>query len=453
MGRWMAPGDAVWVRGDTPANRVVISAVLWFDRALDLARLRTILEEEVLARHPVFGQRVVPSRLPGVMPRWEDDPGFDLDAHLRVVELPPPGDHAELQSRCADERSQPLDPDRPLWGATVYQGYRGSGSAMHVRIHHALGDGLALTRLLLSLVDELDPATVPIVDPMPLAARARRLARRTVGDTSGLLRHPGRIPALVHDAAEVTAWGARLLAPASAPRSALQGRPEGIKRMAWSPDGRPVRALLDAAHARGVPANDILLAVMAGGLRRHLAEHDRVVDEVLVVVPVDLRPPELSLPRHLGNRIGLLPVQLPVGVADPERRIRLIRERTARLKASPAPAVSRALLVGTTLATPGVERMVHRLNQRSSTGVVTNVLGPAMPLHLTGARLLGAIGWGGVTGHLNLGAGFMSLAGRVFGGVVTDAAITPDADRLLAHVEAAWDEVVGPADETGDPLD
>lgn len=448
MGRWMTPGDAVWIRGDSPVNQVVISAVLWFETPLDTVRLRTIIEDRLLRRHPVFGQRIVALPLPTLMPRWEDDEDFSVDHHLRVVDLDPPGGHGQLQERCSQERNQPLDPDRPLWAVTVYQGYRGTGSALHIRIHHALGDGLALMQLLLSLVDELDPDTVPVADPLPVGGQALRLTRRSAIVGAGLLRHPGRSRPLLHAAADTLGWSARLLRPLAAPRSILQGKPEGRKRMVWSPDGLPVDRLLDCAHDHGVTANDLLLAVMTGGLRRYLQERDALVDEVLVMVPVNLRTPGAPLPRHLGNRIGLLPVLLPVGREDVEERIALIHERTSQLKSSRAPRISRALLVGTTLATPGIERAIHRLNQRFSTGVVTNVIGPDLDLHLTGARMVGAIGWGGVTGDLNLGAGFISLGGRVFAGLVTDEAITPDPDLLLAQVEEEWHELAAPDLET-----
>ena len=443
MSRMMAPADAVWLRGDSAANQVVISAVLWFDSSPDPARLRSILEERLLERHPVFGQRVVPARLPMTMPHWEDDPDFSLDHHLQVTTLPEPGDHALLQQHCSEERSHPLDPERPLWLATLYQGYRGDGAALHVRIHHSLGDGLALMQLLLMLVDELDGTTSPLSDPLPLHAVTRQMAQRVVHRATHLARHPSDSPDLLREVADTLAWSGRLLKPVEAPRSILQGRPEGTKRMAWSPDGLPVETLKETAHAHGVTVNDLLLAIMAGGLRRHLEAHDALVDEVLVVVPVNLRTPGEPLPRHLGNCIGLLPVLLPVGAEDAERRLALVHERTQRLKSSRAPVVSRALLVGTTLVTPGVERAIHRMNQRYSTGVVTNVIGPDLDLHLAGARVLGAIGWGGVTGNLNLGAGFISLGGRVFPGLVTDEAITPDPDRMLAHIEDEWTEVLG----------
>ena len=443
MGRWMSPADAVWIRGDTPQNQVLISAVLWFDGPLDVGQLERILEERLLARHPVFAQRIVSLPVPTLMPRWIDDDDFAIGDHLEIVDLPPPGDHELLQDLCSEERSTPLDTDKPLWSVTLYRGYRGEGSALHVRIHHSYGDGLALMQLLLSLVDEFDPETVPVIDPMPLGSHARALTRQALQEARGVVRHPRHGIELARQVADIAGWSARLLRPVPAPASPLQGRPEGRKRMAWSPDGLPVEALLATAHDYGVKANDLLLTIMTGGLRRYLDERESVVDDVLVMVPINLRPPGMALPRHLGNLIGLMPVLLPVGRDDPEERLARIREQTSHLKTSRAPAVSRGLLVATTLVTPTVERAIHRLNQRYSTGVVTNVIGPDMGLHLAGARMMGAIGWGGVTGNLNLGAGFISVGGRVFGGVVTDTAITPDPERMLTHLEAEWGELVG----------
>lgn len=451
--RRMSAADAVWVGGDTPTNRVVISAVLWFEGPLDVAELRTRIEERLLDRHPVFRQRVVRAHRPGALPRWVDDRDFDLDAHLRVEVLRPPGAHAELERRCSAERSEPLDPERPPWAATVYEGYRGAGSAIHVRIHHSVGDGLALMQLLITLADEFDPALVPLTDDPPAVLRRLHTVTQAAGALAGVARHPTRAPELARAAAELAGWGGRLLAPTRASRSVLHGRPGGHKRMVWTPDGLPVDALLDASHERGVTANDLLLGILAGGLHRYLVARDALVDEVLVMVPISLRPPGEPLPRHLGNRIGLLPVVLPVGVEDLEGRLRSIRERTGRLKRSPAPAVSRALIAATARVPPRVERAVHRLNQWWSTGVVTNVLGPDLRVHLTGTPLAGVIGWGGVTGTLNLGVAFVSLGGRLHIGIVADEAITPDVDRLLGHLEEEWRQVLpAPVEPAPGPL-
>jgi diacylglycerol O-acyltransferase / wax synthase len=443
MSTMMSPADAVWYLGENPANPMMISSILWFDRAPDLTRLRAAIEERLLERHPVFRQRIVPSRVPGVLPRWQDVDDFDLDEHLQTVQLPAPGDHPTLEAACSAERSTPLDRDRPLWCVTVYEGYRGSQCAIHTRIHHSIGDGLALMQLLLTLADEFEQLKVPLTESPLLGREVFELGRRAVSAATQLALHPTAMTEAVREAADAVAWGVKLLAPTLAQRSRLIGHPEGEKRMAWDPDGLPLQPLKDAGHERGVTVNDLLLTVMSGGLHRYLAEYDDLVDDVLMMVPINLRRPGEPLPRHLGNRIGLLPILLPVRAEDPEERLAILRQRMMKLKNSPAPAVSRALLLGTSLATPAVERGIHRLNQLRSTGVVTNVPGPQHPVHIGGARVIGSIGWGGMTGHLNLSAGFISLDGRVFPGFVTDAAITSDPDHLLRHVRDEWEAVIG----------
>jgi diacylglycerol O-acyltransferase / wax synthase len=443
MSTMMSPADAVWYLGENAANPMMISSILWFDRRPDLARLRAAIEHRLLERHPVFQQRIVPSRLPGVLPRWEDVEDFVLDDHIRTTRLPHPGDQAALEHACSEERSTPLDRDRPLWSMTVYEGYRGKQSAIHARIHHSIGDGLALMQLLLTLADEFDQIELPIAESPPFGREVLHLGRRAVTAAAQLALHPTGMAGALRDTADAVAWGAKLLAPTFAERTRLIGHPEGIKRMAWDPDGLPLQPLKEAGHARGVTVNDLLLTIMSGGLHRYLSDHDELVDDVLMMVPVNLRRPGDPLPRHLGNRIGLLPILLPVRSGDPEERLAILRQRMLKLKGSPAPVVSRALLIGTSLATPAVERGIHRLNQLFSTGVVTNVPGPTLPLHIAGARVLGTIGWGGMTGHLNLSAGFISLGGRVFPGFVTDEAITPDPGRLLQHVRDEWELLLG----------
>lgn len=433
----MTPADAVWYLGETPENPMMISSILWLDRPLDVRALRERMAERILERHPVMRMRIVPSPVPGVLPRWVEDPDFEVARHVIEERLPDPGDHAALEDWCSRERSTPLRRDRPLWQLTVLQGYRGTQTAIHSRIHHSIGDGLALMQVMMTLVDEYQPGALRISDAgwTQMASELLGFGREMLANGSKLARHPLGVVDLAKDAANTAGWAVKLLAPQMVDRSVLQGVPEGRKVMAWDPEGFDLDELKAAARANGVTINDLVLAAMSGGLHRYLDDHDDLVDDVLVMIPINLRAPGAPLPRQLGNRIGLLPVRLPVRSDDPLERLTLLRERMNELKASPAPVVSRMLMAGTSLATPSVEKWIHRMNQLRGTGVITNVPGPRIPLHLLGAELLGTVGWGGMTGHLNLSAAFISLGGRIFPGLVTDAAITPDPGTMLHYVQ------------------
>lgn len=451
MGQWMTPGDAMWYLGETPENPMTISSLLWFDAPIDVAALRARIDARLLERFPVLTQRIDPPRLPGLLPRWEDDPRFDLGHHLDQEQLTGAGDHEQVQQRVSEQRSTPLDRERAMWRLSVLQGYRGHGSVVHARIHHSIGDGLALMQVMRELVDD-PPDEQLMVRDVSRAGRAVEMlgfGREMLANGTRLARHPTAVARLARDTGSAAVWAGRLLAPQLVERSILQGRPDGRKQVVWDPDGFELDELKAQARANGVTINDLVMAVLAGGLHRYLAARDGLVREVAVMVPINLRREGDALPRHLGNRIGLLPIRLPVGTPDPLERLTGVRRRILELRGSPAPLVSRALMAATSLATPTVERTIHRVNQLRGTGVVTNVPGPRAPMHLTGARMLGTIGWGGMTGHLNLSVAFISLAGRVFPGLVTDAAITPDPQALLDDVLVAYDELI--AALPGDP--
>ncbi len=444
MSRRMSPGDAVWYLGENRVNPMTISSIMWYDRPVDVELLRARFQERLLDRHPIMRQRIVPSRLPGLMPLWVDDPDFDLDVHISEHRLPAPGDQATLQEWCSEERTIPLDRTRPLWHVSVLQGYRGDGGAIHVRIHHSIGDGLAMMALLLTVVDEFDPMTVSVQDRSiaDLVSNAFGTGTQLFAKGAHLALHPGELKDVARDGAEMAEWAGRLLAPQMVQRTVLQGTPDGTKRMAWDPDGFDLAEVKRIARANDATVNDVVLTVMSGALHRYLADRDAMVDDIAMMIPVNLRRPGRPLPRNLGNRIGLLPLKLPVASDDPRERLAILHDRMQELKDSPAPVVSRMLIVTTTMFTPVVERGIHRLNQLRSTGVLTNVPGPQLPLHIGGSQLLGTIGWGGMTAHLNLSAAFVSVNGQIFPGLVTDAAITPDPEQVLAHVASEFELVV-----------
>jgi diacylglycerol O-acyltransferase / wax synthase len=435
MATRMRPSDAVWVRGENRHNPMMVSAVLWFDQPLDLEALRHDVLAPLVARHPVLRRRIVDTPLR--YPRWEDDPTFDLENHLEVTIHGDGVDQHEIERLCSWERSRPIPRDQSPWAVHVHQGYRG-GAAMHVRVHHAVGDGMALVQVLLGITD---PA------PTPATTDTHGVGWRDVGHAAGgaiegLARratHPGILVEDARRGADAAWWAVKLLTPALPQRSIFVGHPNGRKRMTWDPDGLPLEEIRAYAHRKHATINDVLLTMTTGALRAYLLERDALVDDVLMMVPINLRAGGDHAPdEDLGNRIGLLPLLLPTGLHDHDAQLATIQARVRTLRESPAPGVSRLLLLATSLLTAPGERLIHRLNQIRSSGVVTNVAGPRGAVELAGARLVGMVGWGGMTGVLDLNGAFVSLDGRIFFGFVSDEAITPDPERLLTLFRDQW---------------
>ena len=150
MKQQLSAVDAAWLRMEDPTNLMMVTGVLLFDGRLDLARLRSVIEERLLS-FARFRQRVEEPPLGIGLPQWVTDRRFDLDAHIHNVALPAPADKPALEAFVSDLLGTPLDFSKPLWQIHLVEYAR--GSALVSRIHHAVADGIALIQVLLSLTD------------------------------------------------------------------------------------------------------------------------------------------------------------------------------------------------------------------------------------------------------------------------------------------------------------
>ena len=106
--------DAAWLGMEDPTNLMMVCGIMTFDKPLDFERLKITIERRLL-RFGRFRQRVVIPSLPFAQPYWEDDPYFNLNAHLHRIALPAPADKNALEDLASDLLSTPLDFSKPLW--------------------------------------------------------------------------------------------------------------------------------------------------------------------------------------------------------------------------------------------------------------------------------------------------------------------------------------------------
>ena len=153
--------DALWLEMDRPNNLMVVDTVVWTADPLDWSRVRQVLEERLITRYPVFRSLAVKDRDGSWW--WEVDDDFDFEEHVTVVDLKDPDDPRELQALVASHRTEMLDRKRPLWQGIWVNRYR-DGSAIIMRTHHAVADGMRMVELAMSLFDA-SPAGGPIRGP------------------------------------------------------------------------------------------------------------------------------------------------------------------------------------------------------------------------------------------------------------------------------------------------
>jgi WS/DGAT/MGAT family acyltransferase len=406
---------------------------------------------------PRYRQKVrdVPGHLG--LPVWVDDPGFDLDFHVRRSALPAPGTENELRELVGRLLARRLDRSRPLWEVYLIEGLADGRFAVVTKTHHAMVDGLAsmdIGAVLLDLTpepreivpDDWHPAPEP--SALELAADAvlhglcrprdvLDVAARAVADVGQALSAVGRVAEAVV-AAGRSAAAVRPVPPLTAATG--EQRRYGMERTTLA-DHRAVR------KAHGGTVNDVVLAVVAGALRRWMISRGEPLTAGVVVralVPVSVRA--RSREAAGGNSISAYFVDLPVAEADPVRRLALVREAMEEHKRG-GRAIGAAAVVGLVgLAPPIVHslgaRLASQFSNRLYNVLVTNVPGPPRPLYALGARMLDMFPVVPLGGGQAVAIGITSYDGGVHYGLTADRDALPDVDVLAGAVSEALAELV-----------
>jgi hypothetical protein len=158
-------------------------------------------------------------------------------------------------------------------------------------------------------------------------------------------------------------------------------------------------------------------------------------------VPVNLRGPKEM--GALGNKFGLVFLDLPVSVVDQRRRLDTVRFRMEALKGSPEAPVSLDVLAAVGFSAQAVQEAVVRIIGTKATAVLTNVPGPPIPLYLAGQPIDSLMFWVPQSGRLGLGISILSYAGHVTVGVATDAGLVPEPDEIVLGFYGEYDELLG----------
>ena len=197
----------------------------------------------------------------------------------------------------------------------------------------------------------------------------------------------------------------------------------------------PVEAVKTAGAVTGSTVNDVMLAAITSALRRYLLGHDALADEVIVIVPVSLRPAGAPVPAGLGNEFGPVFVRLPTGETDQGRRRARVKAQMDQVKSGREGVFVHTMLewMGQLLA--AVQNAWVDAFAGKATAIVTNVGDPRHRVQIAGTPVAGMAGWVPVTGLLGLGLSIVSYAGQLSVGLASDAHLVPGHDRLLALLD------------------
>jgi diacylglycerol O-acyltransferase / wax synthase len=226
---------------------------------------------------------------------------------------------------------------------------------------------------------------------------------------------------------------ALVLMPDDSP-TRLKGTPGTTKKVAWC-QPIPLDEVKAIGKALNCSLNDVLLSCVAGAIGEYLRAlgDDTTGQEIRAMVPVNLRPIEQAY--KLGNNFGLAPLVLPIGVENPIERVYEVRRRMGALKGSMQPLLAFGMLaLAGTLIKPAQEAMLN-LFSKKTTAVMTNVPGPKEKLKFCGSTLEQSLFWVPQSGSVGLGVSILSYGGGVQFGIISDATLCPDPQKIIDEFE------------------
>ena len=453
---------------DRPANLMQIIGVMVFDGRLDPERFKRTVAKRLLRYHRF--RQIAELDSDGAW--WVDDDDFDLDSHIRRTVLPAPGGKRELQKFVAEMASEPLNPARPRWEYQLVETADGD-SAIVVRVHHAIADGIALIGVLHSLTDDAPDApdsvaraaggpkrssrkaegqdkdaddgdlfwsviAEPITD---LALASIRLGGTLWGHYQGLRNDPGTLLDYASVAGAIANEVGKLALMPSDSHTRLKGKPGTVKRVAWS-EPIPLPEVKAIGQVLGCSVNDLLLSSVAGALRGYLQDKgDSTTDvDLRAMVPVNLRSADRK--GDLGNHFGLVALELPVGVENPLARLYTTKARMEALKSSYQAQVTYGLLGLVGMAPKFLQQQVLDLVASKATAVMTNVPGPQLPRYLAGVKLKQQMFWVPQTSNIGIGVSILSYDGKVQFGLITDKGLVDDPERIVDRFSAEFEKLL-----------
>ena len=461
----MSRVDTAWLRMDNDVNLMMIVGIWLLTPAITLGALRERIGDKLL-KYERFRQNAVADTMGA---HWVLDEQFDIKRHVVTTKLAHKKGQSQreaLQLLCGSLASTALDRAHPLWQFHLIEHYEG-GSAVVVRIHHCIGDGIALTSVVMSITDggteppkrrrrssaddgsdslSSDWLTDAVLKPLTdFTVKAVAMYGGGIAKSLQMLSNPQQP---LQGGAELARTGLQvvkdIVALAAMPNDSptrLKGKPSGSKVVAWC-EPIPLDVIKAVSKGLNCSINDVLLACAAGAIGRYLADlgEDPAGKEIRAMVPVNLRP--LDQAWKLGNRFGLAPLVLPIGVANPIERVYAVHARMAELKGSFQPLLAFTILALTGLLIKPVQDAVLGLFSSKTTAVMTNVPGPAVALKLCGATLRQSMFWVPASGDVGMGVSILSYGGGVQFGLITDQHLCPDPQAIIDRFEPEFEKLL-----------
>lgn len=427
----LSPLDAAFLYFERPHQRMHVGCLALLDGPIPFDAFAGAMAERLGAIER-YRQRPVRPVLDVDWPRWEEDSTFDVRRHLRHVAVPAPGGDAQLHELVDTLFATPLDRRHPLWETYLIDGLAGGRAALLCKVHHSMIDGVSGAQVLEAMSDPVPrptstgvrPVATPAAEPTSLFAALRPSALYArLRDVVGAA---GTLASLVLEPASTLPFNAPIT---------------DARHIAWT--SFALDEFLTLRGVAGCKVNDVILAVIAGALRRYLMSRGVRPDglRVRTLVPVSMRRAEDHM--TLGNLVSAMFPRLPVDVADPVERLHAVSAEMRRLKERGQPRASGvAMQIAGMLPAPLNALLARALPEGPPLNTVcTNVPGPRDACRILGRTIVEVHPIVPLFSGMGLEFAILSYAGRLSICAAVDPHLVPEADDLPSHLHASLAEL------------
>lgn len=452
--------DASFLYLETPAQPLHVCSVLEIDTSTipggySFERLRDALSLRITAM-PEFREKLGDNRFNLDHPVWVEDKDFDVDRHLHRIGLPAPGGRLELGEICGHIASLTLDRSRPLWEMWVIENvggtdpYDGGRLAVLTKVHHSGVDGVTGANLMSQLCTT--EADAPAPEPVKGVGGGSDLEIAVSGAFKFAIRPlqlfnvlPSTLTTVV-DTVRRARNGLTMAAPFRAPTTRFNDTVTGRRNVAFAQ--LDLEDIKTVKNHFGVKVNDVVMALVAGVLRKFLLDRDELPESTLVaMVPVSVHD---KSDRPGRNQVSGMFASLETGIEDPAERLKAIADANSVAKQHSAAIGATLLQDWSQFAAPavfGVAMRVYASSRLTSAApvhnlVVSNVPGPQVPLFFLGARVEAMYPLGPIFHGSGLNITVMSLAGTLDVGLISCPDLLPDLWDMADDFAAALKELI-----------
>jgi WS/DGAT/MGAT family acyltransferase len=455
QGRILGPVDSAFLYVDSPETPMNIGAVTIFEGQIDFAAFTKLVDGRIHQAKPYL-QRIVQAPFNLGMPTWRYDPDFFIGNHVFRQQLNAPGTDEQLRQLAGHLVSGMLDRSKPLWEIHLIEGLSNNRTAIFFKIHHCMVDGLSAVEiftLLFDLTPEIAETPHKVVHDVPYLPNALELLRDSL--IQDIPHKLGVLGKLGHDLQHMQSVFmdrdkrrkaliglSYLINDNLMPikRYSINGRNTGKITLAWSDFSlAEVRAIRTVAEAS---VNDVMLTVLTGAISRYLRDQGDVVARniVRILVPVNMRLE--SEKSDFGNRISVLPIDAPLDIDDPLKRLQVITDYSQAMKQSSLANSLDMILTMPSLMPSLAQPIIWGIAPLAFSFLAhlwcTNVAGPQIPVYVLGHRMLNSFGFFPLNPSMGLACVISSYNQRISMNLIADAGIIPDIVEIRQYLEQSY---------------